>query len=321
MPPEEIRDAILRIGRLTRSHNIRMFRVENGPLPIPDDIVISLQKMFAPHRTSKFFHSRFVLKLHLSGTSRGVVEERLYQFHPGDAFLIFPFQMHYIADVQGEPGEKQRGQLRLLINFDLPEAEQQILAPLKDKVVPLDGTDFTRIALLLRNIGNRDPQARRECVFAVTSLLMNLLEKATADQGSPPRVEKAPSKTAIAFATMCREYGKNPSLKSIASKLGYSENGLRQLFLRETGQTPGRLAKALRMRKALDLLLNSGSSVKQISRECGFSDPYNFSRAFKNTFHCSPTQYRTRRLPNISAGKSAAPSAKTGQPGKRGAKT
>ena len=38
------------------------------------------------------------------------------------------------------------------------------------------------------------------------------------------------------------------------------------------------------------------TSVKQISRDCGFEDPNYFAKAFRRTFGASPTEFRTRGM-------------------------
>lgn len=42
------------------------------------------------------------------------------------------------------------------------------------------------------------------------------------------------------------------------------------------------------MNHAADLLQNSQRMVKEVAEELGFSDPYNFSRAFKRVFRVYP---------------------------------
>ena len=43
-----------------------------------------------------------------------------------------------------------------------------------------------------------------------------------------------------------------------------------------------------------ELLIESGLLVKQVAEQLGFSDPYNFSRAFKATFGLSPANFIQR---------------------------
>jgi AraC-like DNA-binding protein len=42
------------------------------------------------------------------------------------------------------------------------------------------------------------------------------------------------------------------------------------------------------MNQAVELLRNGHYSVKQTAQELGFSDPYNFSRAFKRVLGIAP---------------------------------
>ena len=49
----------------------------------------------------------------------------------------------------------------------------------------------------------------------------------------------------------------------------------------ETGETPQHYLESLRMRRAADLLLRTGFSIKQIAAATGFESPFYFSQRFK----------------------------------------
>ena len=287
-----IRDTALKIGKLSPGHTFHTYSIMSSPILFPEDVQISFQTLYEPDKKGTYFHSKFVFKIHLSGTSCGYVDNQPVTYREGEAFLIFPFQPHCITNVKKDIRKKQQGQVRLLITFNLPEEEQHLLTPLLGKTLPLDQNAMTLIARLIQHVNISEKQSQRECIFVLNSLLLHLLEKISGSN-METGIDKMSTKITKVFQEMYTSYWKNPSLKSIALKLGYSENGLRQFFLRETGQTPGRFMQKLRMRKALDLLLHSGMTIKQISEECGFSDPYNFSRAFKNTYKCAPKKYRS----------------------------
>ena len=51
-------------------------------------------------------------------------------------------------------------------------------------------------------------------------------------------------------------------------------------------------ANKMRLRKAAELLVNTGLSVKEIASRSGWEDEYYFSRQFKMNYHLSPGQYR-----------------------------
>lgn len=83
----------------------------------------------------------------------------------------------------------------------------------------------------------------------------------------------------------------------LAAQCGISEVYFRQLFKEQFGTTPHQYILELRLRKAKQLLSDSSLSVGQIAETCGFTNPYHFSRAFRQTTQLTPSEYRkTHRL-------------------------
>lgn len=86
----------------------------------------------------------------------------------------------------------------------------------------------------------------------------------------------------------------DPALSNalLAAKCGISEIYFRQLFKQHFGISPKQYILELRLRKAKQLLSSSLLSVNQIAEQCGFTNPYHFSRAFRQATGLSPTEYR-----------------------------
>jgi AraC-like DNA-binding protein len=82
------------------------------------------------------------------------------------------------------------------------------------------------------------------------------------------------------------------SLEQIAEHLNVGYHTLRQRFKSETGYTMHQLREELRLKHAALLLRNQELAVKEVALECGFADPYYFSRAFRRRFGVSPLKYR-----------------------------
>lgn len=86
----------------------------------------------------------------------------------------------------------------------------------------------------------------------------------------------------------------DPALSNalLAEKCGISEVYFRQLFREQCGTTPRQYILALRMQKARQLLTESRLPVHIIGEQCGFANPYHFSRAFRSATGLTPTEYR-----------------------------
>lgn len=78
--------------------------------------------------------------------------------------------------------------------------------------------------------------------------------------------------------------------EKLAKQCSVSEVHLRRLFSKVLGISPMRYLLDLRFSKAQKLLENNELTVSQIAIECGFSDVYYFSKAYKKHFGHSPTR-------------------------------
>lgn len=84
----------------------------------------------------------------------------------------------------------------------------------------------------------------------------------------------------------------NLDVDTFAESLGYGRTTFYKKVKRIIGQTPNDYIKALRMKKAAELLTDDTMTIAQVSYKIGIDDPYYFSKNFKNYYGISPTQYR-----------------------------
>jgi len=107
--------------------------------------------------------------------------------------------------------------------------------------------------------------------------------------------ERGASKPADAVVRSIREFTKGnlqaASLESAAQAVGMSPGYLCTYFRERTGEHYSDFLSRLRMEKAAKLLADRLWSVADVSRELGYSNPKNFSRAFKNYYGSSPREY------------------------------
>ena len=85
----------------------------------------------------------------------------------------------------------------------------------------------------------------------------------------------------------------------VLRRTGYSVNHLRKLFKEETGVTPADFITTRRMDMAGEMLrqYRARIPVKDIALQCGYKDPYYFSRQFKAYFGLSPQKYVEQLYP------------------------
>ena len=91
---------------------------------------------------------------------------------------------------------------------------------------------------------------------------------------------------------------KNPkdtlSLQSIADNAGFSLTYFDSLFLRHTGYSAVEYSRVYKLTRAALDLRRTEKSVLDIALDYGYSNPENFTRAFKGFYGITPSEYRTK---------------------------
>ena len=84
------------------------------------------------------------------------------------------------------------------------------------------------------------------------------------------------------------------SVEDLAKELGTSKSTLIRRLKPLTDLTPVELISVYRLKKADEMLRTQNVSVKEVSFLTGFSNPYYFSRKYKEYFGCPPSQQKER---------------------------
>ena len=81
------------------------------------------------------------------------------------------------------------------------------------------------------------------------------------------------------------------SMEDMAAELHISQSSIRRAFVTNLGIAPIQYLTELRMKRAVELLIKSKGSVKEIARECGYGDEKYFSRVFKRHYGHPPSDF------------------------------
>jgi len=84
------------------------------------------------------------------------------------------------------------------------------------------------------------------------------------------------------------------SVDDLAIRVGRSARDINKAFNAHFGQTAFAYIRNYRINRAKDLLQSTRIPIGQIAQEVGYSNPANFSTAFKSIVGMSPAQYRAR---------------------------
>lgn len=147
------------------------------------------------------------------------------------------------------------------------------------------------VAELTRELGRRRPASRLIANAALTDAIGRVVEL-PASASDPVPDDLRPDVVADAITYVREHVEEDLSTPRLAALFHLSEESLRQLFKRTTGQTPGQFVRQHRIGVAKQLLLESDHSVARIARETGYADAFYFSRLFTTMEGTAPSHFR-----------------------------
>lgn len=91
------------------------------------------------------------------------------------------------------------------------------------------------------------------------------------------------------------------SVSELAERLGITDRYLRQLYKRHTGVSPSQHARARRLLRARQLIVDSNLSMTDIADIAGFGSLRRFNQTLKEAYGDAPTAYRRGLKPHVGA--------------------
>ncbi len=89
-----------------------------------------------------------------------------------------------------------------------------------------------------------------------------------------------------------KNYAGDLDLNVIAQNLGFSPSYLTKVFNKCENITPSKYIRTYRMGIAKKLLADPGLSIQQVASGVGYSDPFHFSKSFRQCVGISPSEYK-----------------------------
>ncbi|MCH9814120.1 MAG: AraC family transcriptional regulator [Epsilonproteobacteria bacterium] len=92
-------------------------------------------------------------------------------------------------------------------------------------------------------------------------------------------------------------------IEQLAKVAGYSPYHFSRIFKQETGENIAAMIKRLKLACGVKQLLNLDMPITEVGQETGYETPSSFNKVFKQTFGCSPSEYRKHRQHNLQEAK------------------
>ena len=262
-----------------------------------DDSSIRIWYSDVPWRYEIHDHSAIEILLTLEGMVTYTIEDKVYQVRKGEILIMPQDTAHSLT--------MEEGSSRYLYLFE-PDAimtmrDIKSMAIYFNKPFHLrDGSDaHVRIRELL--LRAKDLYEKRELMWNTACYSCILRVYATLGQrylsGIRPRtadnMRNMDSEVINAVMTYINNhYREELSLENVAGFAGFSRYYFSRSFKKQTGYSFKDYLCQKRLQVAMDLLIRTNRSMRDVAIESGFGSVATFNRVFREKKGCTPTQYR-----------------------------
>ena len=262
-----------------------------------DDSSVRIWYSDVPWRYEVHDHSAVEILLTLEGVVTYTVEDSIYQVRKGE-ILIVPSDMPHSLTM----GENSS---RYLFLFE-PEAilsmrDIKALAMYFNKPFHLRDGSEAHVRIREQLLRARDIYEKRELMWNTVCYSCFLRVYATLGQrylnGVRPRngeqTRNVDSEVITAAMTYINNhYKEDLCLEDVAGFAGFSRYYFSRSFKKQTGYSFKDYLCQKRLQVAVDLLIRTNRSMRDVALESGFGSVATFNRVFREHKGCTPTQYR-----------------------------
>ena len=189
----------------------------------------------------------------------------------------------------------------MVVRFGCHDEEVRLLGLMDDGLIGcfpilLRPNDRTVCESIRKRHSDHNPWINTSAAYVLGTLLCDILGQAAKGRdGSLKNYQSSASHyVQQGMALLQGNIQHALALSAVATTLGISEEYLIKLFNRELGMTPMRYFQKIKQEAAIQLLLTTSLSIKEIGWKLGFSSQFHFSRNFKLFSGESPTEFRIR---------------------------
>lgn len=156
---------------------------------------------------------------------------------------------------------------------------------------------FGQPARAYRDLRGLRPDARPETHLRVLGVLLGVLgEVLEKHPDTAEALPEVPPQLQRALDFMEQNYLENPPLANLARQAGWQAEYFHRRFRQALGMTPFAFMERRRLEEAVQLLTETGFTLKEVSSQLRFSSQFYFTRVFTRRFGVSPSVFRRQAV-------------------------
>lgn len=245
----------------------------------------------------RHLHSTYEVHIVKSGESKVIFDDKELVVKEGDCYLTPPNVYHTQMNTENPHYVEYCFNVDLTLTSDEETEESNIVSILskRDVVVLHDAYDMIDLfEESLFEVGNKFHGYHMLVRTKIVNMIVLLSRKLSHQQRSNITNYKLGKKNH--FDTIQQYIKDNISspvrTSSIAEHVYLSEKQICRIIKSKTGLTTKEFVDAYRAEIARDFLRNTSLSVSSVSEKLGFTSQFHFSKFFRRTNGCSPSEYR-----------------------------
>ncbi len=251
-----------------------------------ESIAIAQVQMANDNMTRSHYHTFFEFYYLEAGDRYHVVEDTVYQLHPGDYILFPPYVMHRSYSVDDTFFR------RTVVYFTKAMIPDSGIFSLLSKRAWLYRQDQGEEILKLLHEAMKeqeraDPYSSKYIYFLLNQILIKLTRNAV-----EPEESEGENRITNVIRYLHENYAEKITLEELSARFFVSQYFLCHEFKRYTNCTIIQYVNSLRISHAQRLLEETDQSITEISMQTGFLNVTHFNRVFRSVTGRSPSQSR-----------------------------
>lgn len=272
-----------------------------------DSKTFAIARLYNDEKTmSIHIHDCYEVYFSISGGQQFLIDNRVYEFRPGDIFFINQFESHYLSKVDQTTHERVVLSIfpEYLRQFSTPQTDLNFCFTCREAAfghrLTLSEEERKRFMYFIHKLSEERGYGQDVLDQAVFLEMMTFLNRAFVSRltqnaaPAPGGAEPAPKTHHFQIDEILsyinQHLAENLSIPILAAQFYLSSSYLCKIFKDTTGTTINRYITAKRISRA-KALLAEGHSVAETSGLCGFGDYSNFLRSFTKIVGISPKKY------------------------------